>query len=162
VLEADEGVTIFFRAGVPPNNEIPVGLQERAVKSLRELRSSWTKLDGSLSSFVPLWPILYPIQMTTKEVGRRIGRETVHIYVYLPSCPRFRHGSLILSSPIFPGRYASVDREERIRAVHSNTTPKIGMRSRTEGIWMCYMARPILIAYGAMQNGLVQRLAVSV
>jgi|SRR6267142_790426 len=58
VLEADEGVTIFFHAGVPPNNGISVGLQELAVKILRVLRSrvgwSWTELDGSLSTFVPL------------------------------------------------------------------------------------------------------------
>jgi hypothetical protein len=32
VLEADEEVTIFFRAGVFPNHGISVGLQEEAVK----------------------------------------------------------------------------------------------------------------------------------
>jgi hypothetical protein len=35
VLEADEEVTIFFRAGVFPDNGISVGLQDHAVKILR-------------------------------------------------------------------------------------------------------------------------------
>jgi hypothetical protein len=49
VLESDEGVTIFFRAGVPPNNAISVGLQERAVKILRVPSSYFSdcmRLDG--------------------------------------------------------------------------------------------------------------------
>jgi hypothetical protein len=39
LLEADEEVTIFFGAGISPNNGISVGLQEEAVKISERIMS---------------------------------------------------------------------------------------------------------------------------
>src|SRR6267142_3268102 len=76
--------------------------------------------------------------MTIQGSGEEDWREReICSYLHLPSCPRFRHVFLIFPSLIFP-MFLLIAKSAFKQSIEtfSNTTPKIGMRSRTEDIWM--------------------------
>jgi hypothetical protein len=87
VLEADEEVTIFFRAGVFPNNGISVGLQEWAIKISEPIDSLSSSLRCADDLRVDIHILSQSNERVVNHLAGREGirytcREATHIATY--------------------------------------------------------------------------------